>query len=292
MSENKRVLNERLVDLMLLASTVGLSESEQQELDQLTESIKDRDWLKQEMARLELTAAAFDLSMSGATDEIEEIPVEMHDRLLASAGGFFGKQTPIDEAISGLSADADGELSPTGEQNDLKPGARKTLGFNWREFAAIAFAAACLLLVLSGLNPFVKTDPAKRSPSEKLLQLTQADPGDLLNIQWTPVHDADAHGRVVWSDQKQEGYMVFDNMDVNDPEKEQYQLWIFDTDKGQAYPVDGGVFDIVEGSKQTVVPIKAHLPVKKAVQFAVTVEIPGGVTVSKREKIPVLAAVE
>ncbi len=49
--------------------------------------------------------------------------------------------------------------------------------------------------------------------------------------------------------------------------------------KSQPNPVDGGVFDIVDGSKQVVVPIKAHLPVKKAIQFAVTVEILSGVAV-------------
>lgn len=90
--------------------------------------------------------------------------------------------------------------------------------------------------------------------------------------------------------------MLFSELKPNDPSIEQYQLWIFDTDPDQATPTDGGVFDISESDigadGKVIVPIKASVPVDRAVQFAVTVEKPGGVYVSKREKIPVLAKVE
>ena len=99
----------------------------------------------------------------------------------------------------------------------------------------------------------------------------------------------------MWSDSAQEGYMVFTGIKPNDPLIEQFQLWIFDTDAGQEHPVDGGVFDIAstdfDSEGKIIVPIKAHIPVEHAVMFAVTVERPGGVTVSKRERIPVLAKV-
>jgi anti-sigma-K factor RskA len=72
---------------------------------------------------------------------------------------------------------------------------------------------------------------------------------------------------------------------------EQYQLWIFDTDKGQDVPVDGGVFDIDFAGK-VVIPIRAHIPVEKAVQFAITIEKPGGVMKSERNRLPLLASVE
>ena len=84
--------------------------------------------------------------------------------------------------------------------------------------------------------------------------------------------------------------MVFSGLPVNNPNVEQYQLWIFDTDKGQDHPVDGGVFDIA-GTKQVVVPIDARIPVNKAVQFAITVEKPGGVVVSDKSRLPLLAEV-
>jgi anti-sigma-K factor RskA len=75
----------------------------------------------------------------------------------------------------------------------------------------------------------------------------------------------------------------------NDRQRWQYQLWIFDKTRDQKYPVDGGVFDIPAGQTEVLVPIDARLPVSEAVLFAVTVEPAGGVVVSTRERIALLA---
>lgn len=97
-------------------------------------------------------------------------------------------------------------------------------------------------------------------------------------------------GDVVWSDSDQQGYMRFRGLAANDPTVEQYQLWIFDSARDDAHPVDGGVFDIEEnGDGEQIVPIQAKLPVSKAVMFAITVERPGGVVVSDRSRLPLLA---
>ena len=53
--------------------------------------------------------------------------------------------------------------------------------------------------------------------------------------------------------------------------------------------VDGGVFDVTS-TGEVIVPITAKLRVDDATLFAVTVEQPGGVVVSKREHIVVAAA--
>jgi anti-sigma-K factor RskA len=82
--------------------------------------------------------------------------------------------------------------------------------------------------------------------------------------------------------------MVFRNMRRNDPTTEQYQLWIFDKDRDERYPVDGGVFDITE-SGECIVPIHAAVQVNEAALFAVTIERPGGVVVSDRSRLPLLA---
>ena len=55
--------------------------------------------------------------------------------------------------------------------------------------------------------------------------------------------------------------------------------------------MDGGVFDIPAGVDEVIVAIDPKINVKEAFQFAITVEAPGGVVVSKRERIPLLAAV-
>ena len=83
--------------------------------------------------------------------------------------------------------------------------------------------------------------------------------------------------------------MRFTGLAANDPDQLQYQLWIFDAGRDDRYPVDGGVFDVPVGADEVVVPIRASLPVGEVALFAVTVEKPGGVVVSSRERIAVLA---
>ena len=83
--------------------------------------------------------------------------------------------------------------------------------------------------------------------------------------------------------------MRFAGLAPNDPTREQYQLWIFDKDRPAETPVDGGVFDVDPATGEVVIAIDPKVRVTDATMFAVTVEKPGGVVVSKRERIPVLA---
>ena len=76
----------------------------------------------------------------------------------------------------------------------------------------------------------------------------------------------------------------------NDPTEAQYQLWIFDADRDERYPVDGGVFD-VPAAGEALVPFAPRMPVRRATMFAITVERPGGVVVSDRSRLPALAKV-
>jgi anti-sigma-K factor RskA len=85
--------------------------------------------------------------------------------------------------------------------------------------------------------------------------------------------------------------MRFRGLAANDPRQAQYQLWIFDRARGEKYPVDGGVFDIPAVPGEILVPITARLPVRDPTMFAVTLEQSGGVVVSEREHILVLAKI-
>ena len=80
-------------------------------------------------------------------------------------------------------------------------------------------------------------------------------------------------------------------MPVNDQAQRQYQLWIFDRNQDEKTPVDGGVFDITSDG-EVIIPIRAKLRVAEAYLFAVTIEKPGGVVVSSRERLPLLASVK
>jgi anti-sigma-K factor RskA len=96
---------------------------------------------------------------------------------------------------------------------------------------------------------------------------------------------------VVWNNEQQQGFMRFKaGMPANDPRRDQYQLWIFDAQRDERYPIDGGVFDVTPG-QEVIVPIRAALRVKQPTLFAVTLEPPGGVVVSDRKHILVVAKV-
>ena len=115
---------------------------------------------------------------------------------------------------------------------------------------------------------------------------------DAIRTEWTagPTPIAGASGDVAWSTTAQRGYMRFKGLEPNDPRVEQYQLWIFDRNQPEKTPVDGGVFDVTSND-EVVVPIHPALKVREPYLFAVTVEKPGGVMVSDRSRLPLLAAV-
>lgn len=95
-------------------------------------------------------------------------------------------------------------------------------------------------------------------------------------------------GEVIWNDKKQEGYMSLENLAVNDPTKNQYQLWIVDPERDEL-PVDGGVFDITQKDGTQIIPIRNALAITKPVAFVITLEQPGGVVKSKQEIVVALA---
>lgn len=156
-------------------------------------------------------------------------------------------------------------------------------------FRLLVLAAAVLLVSVLAVRGLVSDGP---SPADLRSQLIAATSGDqLLRKSWS--EGSDAKGEVVWCTPRQEGYLTFENLPVNDPGQFQYQLWIFDADVAEGdkdeqgiplYPVDGGVFDIdAEGT--VVIPIDAKLAVRQPVVFAVTRERPGGVVRSDRSSI-------
>jgi hypothetical protein len=151
-------------------------------------------------------------------------------------------------------------------------------------------AAACFLLAAFAFwrASTVPRQAAAPRPAEQRKELLAQK--EAVKIDFTTTKDpsaASAKGDVVWSAAASTGYMRIEGLAANDPTKEQYQLWIFDEAQDEKTPVDGGVFDVVAG--EVVIPIQAKLKVKKATLFAITVEKPGGVPVSKRERIVLVA---
>jgi len=132
--------------------------------------------------------------------------------------------------------------------------------------------------------------PRVLTAAERRAELLAQAP-DAKTIGWSATPDPAARGAsgdVVWSESRQQGYMRIKGLAANDRRAAQYQLWIFDARRDAAHPVDGGVFDVEDG--EVVVPIHAAIRVFEPKLFAITVERPGGVVVSKRERIVLTAA--
>lgn len=157
-------------------------------------------------------------------------------------------------------------------------------------------AAACLLLALAGWWPRLTAPPAPvETPTVELPPPTPDQAPDALDLPWQATEDpaaGGAAGAVVWSSDQQAGIMRISGLEANDPAVSQYQLWIFDRGRDERYPVDGGVFDMPAGAAEVVVPIDAKIAVGEPYLFAITVEKPGGVVVSERQRIVLLAQTE
>jgi hypothetical protein len=215
---------------------------------------------------LELAAAALALAAIPA----EPLPAGLADRLLAAA--------PRPRSVAARRA---------------RPEPRWFLGW--------ALAAACLVLAVAAwLRPPQVTEverlvevrpPPPRPPAARREALLHEAP-DVRTVAWSATGDPAARGAsgdVAWSGARQQGFMRIRGLARNDPATAQYQLWIFDARRDERYPVDGGVFDVT--GDEVVIPIHAAVTVGRPTLFAVTVERPGGVVVSKRERIVLAAAV-
>jgi len=175
--------------------------------------------------------------------------------------------------------------------------------WSWMGWAVAGFA--CLALIfnvwttrtgpteVAGPGKTPTPTPVKLTPEQEFAQMLAAPSGVIkANFGTGNMKDLKAvGGDVVWSDEKQAGYMRLRGLPVNDKSKETYQLWIFDKTQDKATPIDGGTFD-VDRNGDVVIPIDAKLKAQGPELFAITVEKPGGVVVSKREKIAALAKVE
>jgi hypothetical protein len=261
--------DERFTDLLLQHVTSGLDEAESAELERCLERYPGVD-----RRAFESTAAALTLAARLPADPL---PVPVRARLLAQSGAG-ADAAPVADLAAVRQARA-GAISPSSPVRD-------------RGRAAAWWAtAAAVLLAIAGWYPRLAGPPHAPDPAELRARWLAANPG-LVPWEFSPTADpgaAGASGDVVFDPSTQRGYMHFIRLRANDRKQYQYQLWIFDAGRDDRYPVDGGVFDVPVGAAEVIVPITARVNVGKPVLFAVTIERPGGVVVSAREHIVVLA---
>ena len=248
--------------------------------------------MSHEQEDFELVATAVELSQLG---KLESMPAALRAKLEADAA----------RALATGQATARGDAGSPRAPSEATPLAADRRPSRAKQFAGWLAAAACLVVAAASWLRAprevtkVVTVEAPLPPAPKVPTVAEAREAlrkggkDVVEIGWSTTKDPAAKGttgNVVWSTSDQRGYMHFHGLAANDRSQSTYQLWIFDQERDAKYPVDGGTFDI-ENTGDVIVPIVAKIRVNKPTLFAVTVEKPGGVVVSKRERIVVTAAV-
>lgn len=274
MSRTPHDIPERLLDLLADQALEGLSDADARELETLLRRHPDVG-----AESFDEAAAALDLALQ--TAPLEPMPAELAARLSARADEWIATEARSSGAR---------QRHPVPVATALPAVVAR---LNW---APWLIAAASL--VIAAVAWFARPGGATQAPSiaDQYAQFVSQPPQDFVQVTWGAVEKGidlpdDFRGEVVWSDSRNEGYMIFEGLPPNNPSQEQYQLWVFDATRPEATPVDGGVFDIDE-SGRVIVPITTKIRVRQAAAFAVTVEEPGGVVVSSRDRIATLAAVE
>lgn len=173
--------------------------------------------------------------------------------------------------------------------------------------ARFAWGIAAIFAILLVANLLVESDPPPSSASqdqpgydsaskpsqlitEEARDLLARDAIDLLRVPFAGLPGfEDVGGELIWSDARQEGYMTLTNLPVNDPTRNQYQLWIVDPSRDEK-PVDGGVFNVLPDQSAALIPIRNPVAVSRPQAFLITLEKPGGVVVSDQKVKVALAA--
>ena len=295
--------NDRLIHLLVQRTVDGtLNASERMELKQLLEQkpYYDSDLFDQ-------TAAA--LLIGGAPND-EPLPKSLRSKLQQQADAFTSSTAPK-ASVTSIGTQ---RSQPLPQILRVAPQMRERERFQERSYEespelaqprrfapeklAWFAVAASVLLALVGWWPRLmnETGQVAQAPSVQEQREQLAAKPSAVRRDWTATSEPAAQGAtgdVVWDPETQQGYIRFSGLAVNDTRKQQYQLWIFDASRGDKYPVDGGVFDIpaANSNGEVIVPIQARLPVRDAAMFAVTLERAGGVVVSEREHIVLLAKV-
>ena len=263
----------RLEELLADQALFGLDLSEQAELERLSAETSDS------LDAYDLSAAKIFLAQA---DHSHQPSVALRERIMQSAPQ---NQAPQIKNVPASVA----------EQSASKPETYRS-SITWGGLLAAMAASLFLGIYLGTPKPPKGTDLIQARAA--LIEEKQ----ETVTVDWSATDDPSAigiegtdreqldWGDVVWNDKTQTGYMRFRGLAANDPSVEQYQLWIFDSERDDAHPVDGGVFNIssdIDGNQ--VVEIDPKLPITKAVMFAITIEKPGGVVVSDRSRLPLLA---
>jgi hypothetical protein len=281
MTEKERDI---LDDLLIKKALYGLDEAEERRLLELDPGNGEI-----ELRSLEMTAAAVAL----ADIEIEPMPVSLRSKIEEGADRHFAEA----KTLVGDAPPWPPVSQPKYYEVEEKQGSGWFAWLGWAVAVAACIALAVTFFVIRPSSqptvvkdqpPVVKTPPTNAEMRDDFVKTAT----DIVRASWAAGNVkglTQLVGDIVWSDEKQSGYMTFKGLPPNPPDQYTYQLWI--KTKDQEDMIDGGVFD-VNAQGEIVVPINAKLKARSPDMFAVTMEKPGGVPRSKKDKIVSIAKVE
>ncbi len=283
MTEEQREL---FFDLLAKKAVYGLDDIEENQLAEFDRGVVDA-----EFQSLEMSAAA--IGLAGVSD-VEPFPEHLRAQILKNAERHFSESQTLVSSTLPTIRESSSSIFATESASPASS------WFGWLGWAA---AAACLALAATIWFTRVPQEvannsqknieqPAELTPVQKRDQLLSAAT-DIVKATWSGGNVKSISqlvGDIVWSDEKQSGYITLRGLPINDQGKETYQLWIYDKSRDDE-PIDGGIFN-VNANGEIVIPVDARLRAQHPEKFAITIEKPGGVVVSKGERVAAVATVE
>ncbi|MDP1660628.1 MAG: anti-sigma factor [Phycisphaerales bacterium] len=266
----------RLLELLAAESIVDLSADEAAELDALRRRVPPV-----------VDAHGRPVSRAGASAVVGTL-------LAASAGG--SDVQPLSPALrarliaQGEAIVAGAAVRPAVVPQRLASGRRTWIGpIGWAGWAAAVVSTTFFVWQVMTNQP-----PQMADRLAEVLEDTTGTVRIALAPQTDPLASGLA-GEVIWNRAGQNGFLRVHGLAQNDPAKEQYQVWLVDASRREGdQAVDCGVFNSTGGfvrGDDIYIPIYAKLPVGTPTAFAITVERPGGVVRSTRERLLATAAV-
>jgi hypothetical protein len=278
---------ERYADLVCDQAVYGYGAREQEELGQVAQAAATR-----ERESLERAAAALHLALMGTP--YEPMPSGLKSKLMRSAESFRAGQREAVEASPAVIGSIG--TGSSGDRSSNTTG-RRGLGTSVPWLVAAASIAALAVVSIRGVDGGGRAAGRGVDLVSAYREL-QALPTAVACSwgDWDKPEISGVTGEVVWCDRLQKGYMRLKGLPANDPNRQQYQLWIIDTRgladaTGQSARISGGVFDVNE-SGEVIVPISPALFVQGAKAFAITIERPGGTWVSSMERRVAIASLK
>jgi len=271
---------EKMLELLSDKAVFGLTETEIAELAELEKNFP-------ELNDESFDRAAASISMINL-DTSERMPAHLQSKITADAERYFAARQ---------------SESPVAEEEFQKTFVFEPKRSIWQWLGWLVAALACIVLAVNIYTTQKKLDElAKATPTPTAtpkIELTAdqereqllASAKDAVKFNWSdfdPKNPKNIQGDVVWSNEKQKGFVHFSNLPANDKTQQTYQVWIFD--KNQKNPVSGGTFD-VDKNGEVFIPINTALKIQEPTMIGITAEKPGGVVVSDLKNVVAVAKV-